>query len=43
MVCDKINLDAGREPFIYLDLSQVVLTPDGRGEGVESEPGYYHS
>ena len=43
MVCDRIVLDAGREPFIYLDALQVVLMADGRGEGVESEPGYYHS
>ena len=43
MVCDKIDLDAGREPFIYLDVLQVVLMAGGRGEGIESEPGRYHS
>ena len=43
MVCDKIDLDAGREAFIYLDSVQMVLTADGRGEVVESEPGRYHS
>ena len=32
MVCDRIDLDAGRELFIYLDVLQVLLTADGRGE-----------
>ena len=43
LVCYKIDLDAGREAFIYSDVEQVVLIPDGRGEGIESEPGCYHS
>lgn len=43
MVCDRIDLDAGRELFIYLDVLQVLLTADGRGEDDESEPGYYRS
>lgn len=38
----KVDLDAGREPFIYLDVVQEVLIADGRGEGIESEPGCYH-
>lgn len=43
MVCGQIDLDAGRQPFIYPDVEQVFLMADGRGDVIESEPGRYHS